>query len=236
LIYGNLPGLYHEDESSWAETLAAYVELYLENEIRQENVVQNMGAFLRFLRIAALETGQFVNYTKLARVVGVSVNTLRNFYQVLEDTYIGIRVHPFGRSRKRAVAAPRFLFFDVGVRHVVAGLPLNNTLLSLDPGHLFEQWVLTELYYRCIYSGKGHKLSTWKTATGAEVDAVVETPTESIPIEVKWTESPNPRDARHVETFLDLHPRLSKRGYVVCRCPHRQKLSERVTALPFDEF
>lgn len=236
LIYGSLPGLYHEDESSWAETLAEYVELYLENEIRQESVVQDIGAFLRFLRIAALEAGQFVNYTKLARVVGVTANTLRNFYQVLEDTYVGIRVQSFGRSRKRAAAAPRFLFFDLGVRHVVAELPLNDALLSLDPGHIFEQWVLTELYYRCLYSGKGHRLSTWKTSTGAEVDAVLETPTEAIPIKVKWTESPDPRDARHVETFLDLHPRLSKRGFVVCRCRHRQKLSKRVTALSFDEF
>lgn len=236
LIYGNLPGLYQENKASWAETLAAYVELYIENEIRQENIVHDMGAFLRFIRIAALESGQHVNYTKLANTVGVAVNTLRNFYQVLEDTYIGIRIQPFARSRKRIITAPRFLIFDLGVRHLLAELPLSNTLVSLDPGHLFEQWVMTELYYRCRYAGRGYRISTWKTLTGAEVDIVLETPETLIPIEVKWKERPSHHDIRHIETFLDLNSKRSKKGYLICRCPRRQKLSNRVTALPWNRF
>ena len=236
LIFGNLPGLYQEKRSSWAETLSAYVDLYIENEIRQEHIVEDMGAFAKFLQVAALESGQCVNFTKLARAVGVATNTLRNFYQVLEDTYVGIRVQPFGRSRKRILQSPRFLIFDPGVRHVLAELPLNTTLLKLDAGHIFEQWVLTELYYRCCYMGKGYRLSTWQTSTGAEVDAIIETPGRAIPVEIKWTENPSPRDAQHVQTFLNLHRSFSHRGYVICRCPRRQQLTEKVTALPWDKF
>jgi predicted AAA+ superfamily ATPase len=68
-------------------------------------------------------------------------------------------ISPFERSRKRIVTAPRFLLFDLGVRHILAELPLNYTLLMLDPGHIFEQWVLIELYYRCRYI-------TWEPDTG----------------------------------------------------------------------
>lgn len=236
LTFGNLPGLYQEDPSDWPNTLATYAELYIENEIRQENVVGDMGAFVRFLRLAALESGQCVNFTKLAHAVGVAANTLRNFYQVLEDTYVGIRIQPFTRSRKRIIQSPRFLIFDLGVRHVLADLPLNNALLKLDAGHIFEQWVLLELYYRARYMGKGYSVSTWSTATGAEVDAIVETPDETIPVEVKWTDSPSPRDAHHVETFIKLHSNISHHGYVVCRCPTRQQLTDNVTAIPWDEF
>jgi predicted AAA+ superfamily ATPase len=236
LIFGNLPGLYQEKRSSWAETLSAYVDLYIENEIRQEHIVEDMGAFAKFLQVAALESGQCVNFTRLAGAVGVAANTLRNFYQVLEDTYVGIRVQPFGRSRKRILQSPRFLIFDLGVRHVLAELPLNTTLLKLDAGHIFEQWVLTELYYRCCYMGKGYRLSTWQTSTGAEVDAIIETPDKAIPVEIKWTENPSPRDAQHVQTFLNLHRSFSHRGYVICRCPRRQQLTEKVTALPWDKF
>lgn len=236
LIFGNLPGLYQEERKSWTETLSAYVELYIENEIRQEHIVDDMGAFTRFLRIAALESGQRVNFSKLADVVGVAVNTLRNFYQVLEDTYVGLRIRPFGRSRKRILQAQRFLIFDLGIRHLLADLPLNDSLLKLDSGHIFEQWVLAELHYRCMYLGKGYRLSTWQTATGAEVDAIIETPEIVVPIEVKWTETPSPRDAAHVETFLNLHDDCTHRGYVVCRCPRKQQLTERVTAIPWDEF
>ncbi len=236
LIFGNLPGLYHENTASWTKTLSSYAELYVENEIRQENIVGEMGAFVRFLRLAALESGQCVNFTKLAAAVGVAPNTLRNFYQVLEDTYVGIRIQPFGRSRKRILSAPRFLIFDLGVRHVLADLPLNSTLLKMDAGHIFEQWVLLELHSRCACLGKGYKLSTWSTATGAEVDAIIETPEEVLPVEVKWTESPSPRDAQHVETFLGLHSDLARRGYVVCRCAKKQQLTDNVTAIPWNEF
>ncbi|MFH1038822.1 MAG: AAA family ATPase [PVC group bacterium] len=236
LIYGNLPGLYQEDKVSWAETLAAYVELYIENEIRQENIVHDMGAFLRFIRLAALESGQYVNYTKLSGVIGVAVNTMRNFYQVLEDTYLGIRIQPFAQSRKRIISAPRFLIFDLGVRHLLAELPLSEALVALDPGHLFEQWVMAELYYRCRCAGKGYRISTWKTVTGAEVDVVLETPETVIPIEIKWTERPSRQDTRHVETFLDVHGKRAQRGYIICRCLRKQRLSDRVTALPWNEF
>jgi predicted AAA+ superfamily ATPase len=236
LIFGNLPGLYREDPASWPETLSSYADLYIENEIRQEHIVADMGAFVRFLRLAALESGQCVNFTKLAGAVGVAANTLRNFYQVLEDTYVGIRIPPFARSRKRVIHSPRFLIFDPGVRHVLADLPLNSALLKLDAGHIFEQWVLLELFYRARYKGKGYGISTWLTATGAEVDAIVETPEEVIPVEVKWTENPSPRDAHHVETFIKLHADISSRGYVVCRCPERQQLTAHVMAIPWNEF
>jgi len=236
LLFGNLPGLYHEDRSSWIETLSAYVDLYLENEIRRENIVEDMGAFLRFLKLAALESGQRVNYTRLASVVGVAINTLRKFYQVLEDTYLGLRILPFGRSRKKVLSAPRFLIFDPGVRHMLTELPLNDALLTLDAGHIFEQWVLGELYFRCQCAGRGYRLSTWSTSSGAEVDGIIETPEEVIPVEVKWTDRPSPQDARHVKTFIRLHKDLCKRGFIICRTPRRQKLAEHITALPWNEF
>jgi len=212
LIYGNLPGLCHESRASWNDTLSSYAELYIENEIRQENIVNNIGAFQKFLKLAALESGRFINFTKLARAIGVAVNTLRNFYQVLEDTYVGVHIPPFAGGRKRITKA------------------------ALDAGGIFEQWVLAELYYRCRFHGRNYRLSTWRTASGAEVDAILETPKELIPIEIKWTDSPSRADARHVETFMEINEKKSKKGYVICRAPRKQKLTQRTTVLPWDKF
>jgi len=236
LLYGNLPGYYSETLQSWQSTLQTYADLYIENEIRQENIVRDMGAFVRFLRLAAAEAGKTVNYAKMSDTVGVATNTLRNFYQVLEDTFVGMRIGPFASGRKRVVAAPRFVFFDIGVRHLLADLPGDPALLNIDPGPIFEQWVLTELYYRCIYQGSGFKLSTWRTSTGVEVDAIIETPDELIPIEIKWTDRPRPADARHIEKFIDLQPDRCQRGFVVCRTAQRQQLTQRVFALPWNVF
>jgi predicted AAA+ superfamily ATPase len=236
LLFGNLPGFYSEDVETWDRTLETYADLYIENEVRQENLARDIGAFNRFLEIAALESGRWVNYTKMASAVGVAVNTLRTFYQILEDTFLGFRVSSFAMTRKRVVAAPRFVIFDLGVRHKLANLRLTPDLLRTHGGELFEQWVMTELYYRCLCRGTGFGISTWRTSTGAEVDVVLHAGEEVIPIEIKWAERPNPSDARHVETFLDLNKGKAHRGYVICRSATRQKLSERVTALPWDVF
>jgi predicted AAA+ superfamily ATPase len=165
----------------------------------------------------------------------VSVNTLRNFFQVLEDTYIGMRVPPFTDTRRRVVVSSRFVFFDLGIRHSLAGLAISPDLIRISGGDLFEQWVIAELCHRCMAAGAGYSVQSWRTAGGAEVDVVLRTPGATIPVEIKWTENPRPPDARHVETFLDLHSDAQK-GYVVCRTPIRQALSDRVTALPWNEF
>ncbi len=236
LLYGNLPGLYSEEKESWVDTISSYTELYIENEIRNENTVANISSFLMFLKLAALESGQVVNYSKLAGSVGISVNTVKNYYRILEDTYIGFRIPSFGRSRRKVISAPRFLICDLGMRNSLSELPLNSSLIQLDAGHLFEQFVLIELFYRCQYLGETYKLSTWRTSTGAEVDAVIETPEEVIPVEIKWTDSPQMKDIRHLERFLELHPALSRRGYLVCRVDKQRKLSERILAIPWDQF
>jgi predicted AAA+ superfamily ATPase len=237
LVWGSLPGITLEPAVRRGATLTAYSEVYLEEEIRREAVVRDLGAFSRFLTLAALESGQIMNLTGLSQESGVPVATIRNFYQVLVDTFVGYWVPPYGRAgRKEILSTPRFVFFDTGVRNAAAELPLSRDLLKTQAGPLFEQWVLAELIHRTSYLGRTHGVSFWRTRHGAEVDAVVETPKEDIPIEVKWTDNPRPTDARHLETFIESFAPRTKRGYVVCRVPQARRLSERVTAIPWDEL
>ncbi len=109
-------------------------------------------------------------------------------------------------------------------------------MLATEGPRLFEQWVGLELLYRANYLAAGHGVSFWRSASGAEVDFVWQSPREDVPIEVKWTTRPAPSDARHIETFLDEYPRRARRGFVVCRCDRPQQLTKRVVALPWEEF
>ncbi|MGA1864819.1 MAG: ATP-binding protein, partial [bacterium] len=234
LIYGNLPGLFSEPKASRVRTLAAYTELYIEEEIRKEALARDIGGFARFLQIAAMEAGQIVNITKLSHDCHIPVNTIKGYYQLLEDTFIGIRIPAFGRSRKRILTSPRFLFFDLGVRNALSELPLDDTLLKFDPGHLFEMWVLAELWHRCQYLRPGCKLTHWRAVSGTEVDAVIELRGKAIPVEIKWTMNPKPTDATHVERFMEIHKDLTDKGYIICRCPNPQQLTDRVIAVPWE--
>lgn len=99
-----------------------------------------------------------------------------------------------------------------------------------------EHLVGLELIQKAAYSGRGYRVSFWRTVSGAEVDFIFEMPEEDVPIEVKWTDMPTDRDARHVNKFLELNPERAKRGYVVCRVPQAQELSENVLAIPFEDL
>lgn len=130
------------------------------------------------------------------------------------------------------LSTPRFLFFDVGVRHAAAGLtPSHDTVLA-NPGPVFEQWVGVELWKRLQYSGKG-RLSYWRTKAGAEVDYVVEVGGQVIPIEVKWAEHPTRSDARHLAAFLAQGLRGARHGYVVRRVERARQLAPNITAVPW---
>lgn len=233
LAYGDLPGVLRAPKTIREDLLRSYATIYLEEEIRREGYVKDWGAFLNFLRLAAMESGQSLNYAKIARETGLSQPTVKSHYQLLEDMFVGVRVPAFTRSaRKGLLSHARFTFFDLGVRHAAAGLrPGKDTVLA-DPGRCFEQWVGLEIHRRLGYAKKG-SLSYFRTKDGMEIDYIVEQEGRFTPIEVKWTENPDIRDTRHLQTFLAEHADQAKEGLVVCRCPRPAKLTENITAIPW---
>lgn len=237
LLFGNLPGVTLEGKETRIRTLESYVDLYLEEEIRREALVRNVGAFQQFLELAATESGSVINLANISRESGVPVATLRTYYQVLEDTFVGYRIPAYGSvGRKRVLTTPRFLFFDNGVRNAAARYGFSTDLLKTQVGRLFENWVGQELMHRCLYSGRAYRLSFWRTAHGAEVDYVLETPDETIPIEVKATDAPSHADASHLKLFLETYPKKAHRAFLVCRCRAPRRLADNIEAIPWQNL
>jgi hypothetical protein len=195
--------------------------------------VKDWGAFVRFLALAAAEAGQMLNYTTLSQQSGVSAPTIKSYYQLLEDLFVGFTVPAYSRSpRKNLLSTPRFLFFDLGVRHAASGLSPSTGTVQANPGPIFEQWVGIELWKRLQYLGAG-RLFYQRTKDGAEVDYVIERGGKVTPIEVKWAERPGLPDARHLLAFIAENPKRAAHGYVICRCSRPMRLHEKVTALPW---
>ncbi|MCX8089719.1 MAG: ATP-binding protein [Verrucomicrobiae bacterium] len=233
LTFGELPGIAVAAAGDRAELLRAYCDVYLEEELRREALIKDWATFGRFLELAATNAGQMLNYAKVAKDAGITIPTVKNYYQLLEDMFMGFRVTAFsGSARKSVLSTPRFFFFDVGVRHAAAGLPLVEASVEANPGPVFEQWVGAELWKRLQYLGEG-RLHYLRTKAGAEVDFIVERAGKLTPVEVKWTERPDLSEARHLLAFLEEHPKRAPHGYLVCRCSAPLRLHERVTALPW---
>ena len=233
LVFGTLPGLWG---NMFKEDLESYVMLYVEEEIQKEALVRNISNFSRFLKLAAIESGKFINLSKISQETGIAVSTIKEFYKLLEDTFIGFSIFPFAKSNRiRLLKSPKFYFFDVGVRNVVAGLPLDKGILSTEGGHLFEHFIASELYWRCKYLGRNYNLYYFRSVSGLEVDFVIETPNEIIPVEIKYTNNISPNDANKIEKFINLFP-SAKRGFVIANIKREEQLSKNVLAVGWHQI
>ena len=236
LLYGSLPGIVLAgDDASREEDLRSYTTLYLEEEVRAEALVRNLGTFARFLQLAALEAGAISHFRGIAQELGIPHTTVAGYYEILEDCLIAERIEPLSesRTRKKLTKSPRYLFFDLGVRRVAAeeGPRLPARVL----GALFEQFVGLELLRATRHSVMPLRLRFWRDPDGPEVDWVVAGEDRWLPVEVKWSEAPVERDTRHLQTFLSEHPK-ARAGVVVCRTPRRFKISAKISAVPWQEI
>lgn len=236
LLCGALPGILAVQQPSDREIdLESYVTTYLEQEVRAEAVVRNLGDFARFLEFAASESGSIVNLRKLSQEIGVSHTTIGAYYQILEDCLIAERIEPLthSKTRKKLTKSDKYLFFDLGVRRLAAR---EGTRLSRDTmGRLFEQFVGLELL-RCAHAkNQTVRIRFWRDPGGPEVDWVIDEEGAYTPVEVKWTEKPTPSDIRQLEIFLSEY-KSAKAGYLICQVPRKAKLSDKVTALPWQSL
>lgn len=233
LIDGSLPEIIATASTDNREALLqSYVSTYLEDEIRSEAVVRNIGHFSRFLELAAGESGNILNSTKLSQDIGVADTTIVSYFQILLDCLISFRIDPLTESntKRRLIKSPKILFFDLGVRRVCAneGRQLSEKTLA----HLFEQFIGLELIriMHCLLPNA--KLRYWRDAQQVEVDYVLDKAGKLTPIEVKWSKSPTLSDARHLMKFLEEYENTD-RGYIVCRTPMPYDLNKKVSVIPW---
>ncbi|MFN0062969.1 MAG: ATP-binding protein [Myxococcaceae bacterium] len=236
LLFGELPGivLTQGDENRELD-LRSYVTTYLEEEVRAEALVRSLASFSRFLELAAAESGQVVNFRKLSQEIGVAHTTIISYYEILEDCLIVHRVEPWTQSktRKKLTKAQKYLFFDLGVRRVASAFPPH--IVPMLVGDWFEQWVGLQLIRQCRHASRSTRVHFWRDPDGPEVDWVLHRGGELIPIEVKWTEHPSEKDAKHLHVFLSEYP-SAKKAFVVCRTPKAVQLSPAVTAVPWTDI
>ncbi len=171
LLYGGLPPIYGSEEPE--EELVAYVDTYLREEIQAESLVRKIPAFSRFLLTSALTSGQILNFTAIASDSEVPTATVREYYQILEDTFLGFLVPGWTKSLKRkAMSSAKFYFFDLGVRNTLAQIKSLSPQTELF-GQAFEHFIALEIRAYLSYRRKREALNYWRTLHGQEVDFII---------------------------------------------------------------
>ena len=183
LRYGGLPlAVTGSDREAYLRT---YAETYLDQEIRAEALTRNVGAFARFLEVAARQNGQVTNVSGVARDASVSRQTVQTYFDILVDTLVGFWVRPWKlKHATKQVSSPKFYLFDSGVARALS-LRLPYPPTEEESGALLETLLFSETRAYLAYSGQHYPLYYWRTYDGAEVDMFCETTNGFVAVEVK---------------------------------------------------
>ncbi|MBW6481301.1 MAG: AAA family ATPase [Bacteroidales bacterium] len=229
LNYGLLPRHYLSERPKIL--LSAYIGSYLQDEIIAEAKIRNIGSFTRFLEIAAFSNGEIVNYSNIASECGVSPPTVREYFQILEDTLIGRFVPSFQKKpKRRIIQSPRFYYFDVGIANYL--LKRGNILPGSETfGKAFEHYIYHEIYAHQHYTQSDYTISYWRTTSGLEVDFILGD--HEVALEVKATPNASARHLKGLKSFADEY--TVKRKILVTLDPLPRKTGD-IEILPWSRF
>jgi predicted AAA+ superfamily ATPase len=229
--HGALPAHYLLDDP--AALLRAYVHTYIKEEIIDEAATRNVPAFGRFLQVVGLTHGQQLNFANVARETNVAASTVRNYFQILEDTFLGFTLEPWRKVRKRRLAeTAKFYLFDIGVAHHLN--PESGTITEGSDlfGRSFEHFLLNEVRAFMAYRDRHRPVRFWRTHAGHEVDLVVGD--MELAIECKSARHVRETDLRGLRVLREEH--TVRRAVVVCREEEPRTTADGIEILPWRPF
>ncbi len=233
LAVGSLPLIIQSEDPE--DTLKAYVQTYLKEEIQAEAIVRNLSGFSRFLPIAALFHGQILNLANIARDAGVQRPTAQGFFEILEDTLLAQKLEPFSaRLRVREKKRPKFYFIDAGI--VRALKKARGDVSQEELGALFEGLIYMLLRFQKDTYGDIDEIRYWSPAEAqlTEVDFLVTIGNEHVAIEVKSGDSVRPDDLKGLRAIADL--KGVKRRILVHRGKSDRMTDDGIEILTFQSF
>lgn len=226
---GGFPTPAHElrDDAERTIWFDGYVRTYLERDLQTLAAITALPDFRRLMRACSLRLGQLLNQTELGRDIGLSQPTVHRWLNLLETSYLLVRLPAFAVNRtKRLIKTPKLYWGDTGVALHLAGggeptgAHLENLILHDLLAWRDARLARAELHY-------------WRTATGEEVDFVIETDAGLLPIEVKATARPRLADATHLRSFRAEYGNSARAGLLLHTGTDITWLAPDVLAVPW---
>ncbi len=229
--HGYLPRIYLSKQPR--RLLNAYVANYLKEEIAAEGLVRNLPVFSNFLNLAALSDTESVNFSTIARDCGVSSQTIKEYFQILEDTLLGRWLPSFRkRPKRRVTVSSKFYFSDIGVVNFLARRGYLEQGSELF-GKAFENWCFHELNAYNMYTEAFAEFYYWRLAGGMEVDFIINN--MDIAIEAKSAQKITSRHLKGLRSLKVDHPEIKRRIIVCCEKKWRMTDDE-IEIIPAAQF
>lgn len=164
------------DENDPRQWYQSYTQTYLERDVRDTSSIHMIDRFYSFLRVVATRAGSILNYSELAKEVGIVTNTAKDWISILQASYIVHVVEPYHANvKKRLVKSPKIYFYDTGLLCSLLGVTHADNLSSHpNIGMIFENFVIGEYAKSKTTQGNPHGLYFYRDHSGKEVDLVIE--------------------------------------------------------------
>ncbi|MFQ5503674.1 MAG: ATP-binding protein [Planctomycetota bacterium] len=204
LDFGCLPSVFSESDPR--AYLSSYVSTYLREEVQQEGLTRDLGAFTRFLEAATFSQGSILNVSAVARECSVGRKVVEDYFGILDDLLLATRVPVFTKkARRKTVAHPKFYFYDTGVFRLLRPAGPLDAPEEIE-GVALESLLFQELRALNAYGSLGYRIHYWRTRSGHEVDFVLYGPRGIRAIEIKRGERIRAADLRGLSAFLADYP------------------------------
>lgn len=237
LQWGSLPRIANSTNPiDKEEFLYAYVNSYLKEELILEQVVRQIEPFSRFLEVAAQTHSETVSFANIAKDIGISAVSVKNYFDILTDTLIGFFLPSFHTSvRKKQKQAPKFYFHDNGlVRTLLRNVTIPPHPQSHEFGKLFEGFIVNEIVRLNEYRRTRYDFSHLRIDNKDEIDLIIERPNrETLLVEIKSKdEKLNEKDTATLNRLGTSFK--NAKLYCLSRDPQRKKIGN-VLCLPWQE-
>ncbi|MEY3197006.1 MAG: hypothetical protein RLZZ59_374 [Pseudomonadota bacterium] len=171
--HGLIPNHYLAS-SNIGKFLSSYLLDYILPEVQFEANLRKRDAFTRFLYVLGLSHGEMINCSNIARECGVDSKTVRTYFEILEDMYLGYHISPYKSRSKRQIITetPKFYLFDTGIANYLRQFEYKEMSGTLA-GKAFEHYIILELIAYKNLNEKREQIFYWRTKSGYEVDAII---------------------------------------------------------------
>lgn len=185
LLYGMYPDVINNLGGEY-EILKNLVSSYLYKDILALTGIRKSDVLQKILQALALQIGCEVSYNEIAQLVGVDKNTVNNYIELLEKSYVIFRLNSFSRNARNEIKAnKKIYFYDNGVRNMMIG-NFNNLDLRQDKGALWENFLISERMKLLRYENSNKQPYFWRTTQQQEIDYIEVDADDVNAFEIKW--------------------------------------------------
>ena len=228
MVRGSQPELWERPELEPSEYYRTYLATYLERDVRQIVNVTSLRDFERFLRLVAVRNGQLLNLSDIAKDVGSSANTIKQWISILEASNQIFLLEPyFSNAGKRTIKSPKVYFSEVGMLSYLLGLHRKNIAASTFVGNIWESLLCSE--FRKQIKNRHPQASLWfyRDQAAREIDFLLEKDSCLDFFEAKW--SSRQSTANEQKSLHGVYADMSKKGTLMVNLGKKYILSRSQT-------